>query len=191
MNDPVLDFLHRRASVPSRQLADPGPTPEQLQRILQGALRVPDHGRLTPWRFVLIEREQGQALGQRLAERLRELDSAATAAAIDKELERFTRAPLTVVLVCSPTLGHKVPECEQLLSAGCVGMMLLLLAQAEGFGAQWLTGWPAYDAQVQQWLGLAEPEQVVGFFYLGTPGSDTPERPRPTLAERISRWSPT
>ncbi len=189
MNKPVLDFLHRRGSVPSRQLTAPGPAPDQLERILEGALRVPDHGRLTPWRYVLIERTHGDALGARLAERLRELDPAATPAAIDKERERFTRAPLTVLLVCSPTVGHKVPECEQLLSAGCVGMMLLLLAQAEGIGAQWLTGWPAYDGQVRQWLGLSATEQVVGFFYLGTPQCDAPDRPRPTLAERLSRWT--
>ncbi len=189
MNEPVLDFLHRRASVPSRQLADPGPDPDQLQRILQGALRVPDHGCLMPWRFVLIEREAGRALGHGLADRLLELDPDASCAALDKERERFTRAPLTVLLVCSATTGHKVPECEQLLSAGCVGMMLLLLAQAEGFGAQWLTGWPAYDAKVRQWLGLGEAEQVVGFFYLGTPQGEARERPRPTLEGRVSRWT--
>jgi nitroreductase len=185
----IQQFLAERASTPSRLLGEPAPDAAQLARILEGALRVPDHARLTPWRFLLIDAADGAVLGERLAALLQQRDPAASAAAIDKERGRFTRAPLTVVLVSSPTLGHKVPLVEQTLSAGCVGMMLLLLAQAEGFGAQWLTGWPAYDSQVQQWLGLAGHEQVSGFFYIGTPRAEAPARPHTSLSGRFARWT--
>lgn len=191
MNEPVLDFLSRRASVPSRLLAEPGPNPEQLARILGGALRVPDHGRLAPWRFLLIDRQQGAQLGQWLVGRLLERDPEATEAAQEKERGRFQRTPITVALVASPVAGHKVPVSEQLLSAGCVGMMLLLLAEAEGFGAQWLTGWPAHDAEAWRQLGLADGESIAGFFYIGTAQERAPDRPRPGLEERLTHWSAT
>lgn len=189
MNEPVLEFLSRRSSVPSRLLAEPGPDPAQLARILSGALRVPDHGRLAPWRFLLIDRAQGARLGQWLVARLLERDPQATEAAQEKERGRFLRTPITVALVASPVTDHKVPVSEQLLSVGCVGMMLLLLAEAEGFGAQWLTGWPAHDAVVWQQLGLAAGESIAGFFYLGTPAERAPDRPRPALDERLAHWS--
>ena len=183
------DFLRSRRSVPSRLLGDPGPSAEQLNELLQQGLRVPDHGRLAPWRYVIIDREHGAGLGDRLAQRLLDTDPQATEAALDKERGRFVRAPLTVTVVCAPTVGHKVPLCEQQLSAGCVAMMLLLSAEAAGFGAQWLTGWPAYDREVMNWLGLGDEESIVGFIYLGTPQGAGPEQARAALADKLSYYA--
>jgi len=183
-----LEFLAARGSTPSRLLTDPGPSPEQLNDLLQMGLRVPDHGRLEPWRYVLIERERGAQLGERLAQLLLAKDPHATPAAIDKERGRFQRAPMTITVVSSPCLGHKVPQCEQQLSAGCVAMMLILGAEAAGFGAQWLTGWPTYDRQVMDWLGLTTDESIIGFVYVGTPGAARPHRPRPQLPSKLSYY---
>ncbi len=183
-----LEFLASRGSTPSRLLTDPGPSPEQLRELLQIGLRVPDHGRLEPTRYVLIDRQSGAELGARLARRLLAKDPDPTAAAIDKERGRFVRAPLTITVVCSPCVGHKVPECEQQLSAGCTALMLLLAAEATGFGAQWLTGWPAYDREVMDWLGLTAEESICGFIYVGTPSAERPNRPRPDLDAKLSYY---
>ena len=188
MSAEIRQFLNNRGSIPSRLLGDPGPDPAQLQRILEGAMRVPDHGRLAPWRYLLIERAAGKALGEWLVQRLLQRDPDASEMAIEKERERFLRAPLTVVVVASPEIGHKVPEVEQLLSAGCVGMLLLLHAELEGLGAQWLTGWPAYDRPLLDHLGLQPHEQLVGFFYLGTPQGGPVDRPRPALSDKLQVW---
>ncbi len=184
----ALDFLASRGSTPSRLLTDPGPSPEQLHQLLEIGLRVPDHGRIEPFRFVLIDRQRGAELGERLAQRLTARDPGATVAAVDKERGRFVRAPMTITVVCSPCVGHKVPESEQQLSAGCVAMMLLLAAEASGFGAQWLTGWPAYDREVMGWLGLSEEESIAGFIYIGTASADRPNRPRPDLNAKLSYY---
>ena len=146
-----LDALQARRSVPSKQLGSPGPDEATQLRMLQAAARVPDHGKLVPFRFLRIHGDARHALGEALAARALELDPHDT----------------------------KIPELERLLSAGSVCFALLQAAQALGFGATWLTGWPAYDPEVLRLLGVGADERVVGFIHIGTPAMDAPERDRP------------
>jgi nitroreductase len=185
-----LEFLRRRRSVPSRLLAAPGPDDEQLLAMLGEAVRVPDHGKLVPWRFLAIQGESRHALGELVAARALELDPVAPAAAVAKDRQRFSYAPVVVAVVGRPVAGHKVPVQEQLLSGGAVCFALLQAAQALGFGAQWLTGWPAYDPAVTARLGLAAGEAVLGFVHIGTPTETAPERTRPDPRDLLTRWTP-
>ncbi|KFL36757.1 nitroreductase family protein [Arenimonas donghaensis] len=185
-----LHFLRARRSVPSRLLQEPGPDAAQLRAMLAEAVRVPDHGKLAPWRFLAIRGDARHALGERLAARCLEKDPAAPAAVVDKDRQRFSHAPLVVVVVGCPVPGHKVPVQEQLLSGGAVCFALLQAAQALGFGAQWLTGWAAYDPQIKQFLGLDEGEQVLGFMHLGTAAEAAPERQRPDVDALLAPWQP-
>ena len=183
-----LSFLQARRSVPSKQLGAPGPDPATLARMLQAAVRVPDHGKLVPFRFLRIEGEDRQALGEILAARTLQRDAHAPDAAVDKDRNRFSHAPLVITVIARLTPGHKVPEQEQLLTAGCVCFALLQSAQALGFGAQWLTGWAAYDAHIGQALGLQPNEKVAGFIHIGTPRLEVPERERPDAHALLEDW---
>ncbi|MGN7832030.1 nitroreductase family protein [Pseudoxanthomonas sp. 22568] len=185
-----LQFLDDRRSVPSRQLGEPGPDPATLRRMLQSAVRVPDHGKLVPYRFLHISGPARLALGDALAERTLARDPEAPAAAVEKDRARFSHAPDIVTVIARITPGHKVPEQEQLLTAGSVCFALLQAAQALGFGAQWLTGWMAYDEAVATLLGLGANERIVGFIHIGTPRMEAPERERPDPADLLSRWQP-
>jgi nitroreductase len=179
--DPLHALAHRR-STPSRALAEPGPDPGQLDAMLRCAVHVPDHGRLTPWRFLLIRGEARATLGELLARRSLERFPGAAPASVEKDRMRFRHAPLVVCVVARLTPGHKVPEQEQLLSGGAACMSLLLAADALGFGAQWLTGWPAYDPVVLERLGVGADERVVGFIHVGSITEAAPERERPDPA---------
>lgn len=178
----ALAALDRRRSVPAKQLAEPGPDRATLLRLLASAVRVPDHGKRTPWRFLSIAGDTRHALGERLAARGLARDPEAGAAAVEKDRLRFAHAPLVVAVIARLGPDEKIPETERLLSAGCVCFALLQAAQALGFGAQWLTGWPAYDPEVKQWLGLAPDEHIAGFIHIGTARLDAPERERPDPA---------
>ena len=142
-------------------------------------MRVPDHGRLEPWRFILIRGDNRQRLGDVLARRAVERNRDALAAVVDKDRARFNQPPLVIAVVARLTPGHKVPEQEQLLSGGAVCLTLLQVADALGFGAQWLTGWAAYDPVVAGTLGLSDNEQVLGFIHVGTALERSAERERP------------
>ena len=172
-----LDF---RRSVPARLLSGPGPDEPTLLRLLRSAVRVPDHGKRVPFRFIRIAGEVRARMGQALAEILLRRDPGASDAVLDKEHQRFCHAPLvlTVVAVLDPD-DRQIPEQERLLSAGCTCFALLQAAQSLGFGASWVTGWPAYDAQVHALLGLSAHERVAGFIHIGTPTAEAPERDRP------------
>lgn len=188
--DAALAALDARRSVPAKQLAAPGPDQATLLRLLQSAVRVPDHGKRTPWRFLAIRGEARQALGERLAARGLERDPDAGAAAVEKDRLRFAHAPLVLAVIARLGPDAKIPEQERLLSAGCVCFALLQAAQALGYGAQWLTGWPAYDAQVARWLGLAADERIAGFVHIGTPQVEVPERERPDPRSLLTDWQP-
>jgi nitroreductase len=186
----LLQALDQRRSVPSRQLQEPGPDAETLLLMLQAASRVPDHGKLVPFRFIRIAGPARAALGDVLAARTLARDPGAAQAAVDKDRGRFSHAPLIVAVVARLTPGHKVPEQEQLMTAGSVCFALLQAAQGAGFSAQWLTGWAAYDAVVAEVLGLQANETIAGFIHIGTARIEVPERERPDAAALLVDWQP-
>lgn len=182
-----LDLSQRR-STPSRLLGEPAPDADQLLRLLEVASRVPDHGALAPFRFLSIRGEARARLGERLVRRTLELQPDASEAVLEKERGRFTKAPLVLVVIGVYQTPHRIPMIEQQLTCGCVCHTLLQAAQAAGFGAQWLTGWAAYDPEIGAALELAPNEAVVGFIHLGTPQAPAAERPRPDPALRLTEW---
>jgi nitroreductase len=190
-NPPALEALDARRSVPARRLADPGPTAPELQRMLASAVRVPDHGKRVPFRFLAISGDARDVLGEAVAARGLALRPDAGDAAVAKDRGRFSHAPLvvTVIAVLDPA-DAAIPEQERLLSAGCACFALLQAAQALGFGASWLTGWPAYDPEIHALLGLGTDERIAGFIHIGTPTLDPPERDRPDPAALLREWTP-
>lgn len=174
-----MQALHHRRSTPARLLTEPGPDADQLLQILGCAVRAPDHGKLTPWRFLSIRGPSRQRLGDLLAERSLVLNPGVPAALIEKDRQRFSYAPVILAVIARLRPGHKVPEQEQLLSGGAVCLLLLQAADALDFGAQWLTSWVAYDPVIAGKLGLAEHERVLGFIHIGTASEAIPERERP------------
>ncbi len=188
LDSPALHALDARRSVPALQLGAPGPDPETLQRMLTSAVRVPDHGKKVPYRFLRIAGDARHALGKFLAQRSRERDPDASEAQVAKDRQRFSHAPLIITVIASPAPSPKVPEQEQLMTAGCVCFALLQAAQALGFGAQWLTAWMAFDPAVHAHLGLAAHERIAGFIHIGTPLTTVPERERPDPAALLQDW---
>lgn len=185
-----LQTLDSRRSVPSRQLSGPGPNRDELLRMLQSAVRVPDHGKRVPFRFLRIEGDARRALGDILARRSLERDPSASDSVIDKDRQRFSFAPVIVTVIAQLGPDEKIPAQERLLTAGCVCFALLQAAQAMDFGAQWLTGWAAYDPVIRGVLGVGENEVVAGFIHIGTSGIEAPERERPDAAALIVDWTP-
>lgn len=186
--DSPLAALLGRHSTPSRQLGLPAPDAHQLQAMLQAAIRVPDHGKLAPFRLLRIEGDARLALGTFLAARSAQRNPG-NPALIDKDRERFSHAPLIITVIARPQAHAKVPQWEQLLTAGCVCMNLLHAAHALGFGAQWLTAWMAEDRAVARHLGLDEEERIVGFIHIGSAKIAVPDRERPDPADLLTDWT--
>jgi nitroreductase len=186
-----FDFSHylaTRRSTPFPLMGDPGPTPDQLAAILKVAARVPDHGKLAPWRFIIIPRAAGPRLNALCEAWVLADDPGTEAARIEKERTRFTRAPVCVALVSSAGPHPKIPEWEQVLSAGAVGLNLVHAAAAWGFGANWVTEWCAYDRRMADHLGLAAHEKIAGFIHIGTPSGKAEDRARPDMATITSTY---
>ncbi len=181
----LIEALLTRRSVLAKNLAEPGPTQEQLATILAAAHRVPDHGKIGPWRFIIFSGERRAEFGQLLRSRFAEMNPQAPESLIEAEADRFTRAPLVVGVVSSP-IKHKVPTWEQELSAGAACQNMLLASHALGYGAQWLTEWYAFDKVIDAALGLKEKERMAGFIYIGSVNEAPKERNRPSLDERVS-----
>ncbi|WP_449422335.1 nitroreductase family protein [Rhodanobacter lindaniclasticus] len=185
-----LSLLQQRHSVPARQLGEPAPDDATLHALLEAAIRVPDHGKLVPFRLIALRDEAKLAFGERVTAIGMRNNPAMIGAKLEKERHRYTFAPLVIAVVARLDADSKVPEIEQKLCAGNVAYNILLGAFALGYGAQWLTGWAAYDREVAALLGLAGNEHVVGFVHLGTPQIEVPDRDRPVLAELLSTWTP-
>lgn len=184
----TLNLLSNRRSSRILDLVAPGPSAADLDTILAIASRVPDHGKLAPWRFIVFEGEGRARAGVALAEALKASDPAATDKRLEEERGRFLRVP-TVVAVVSTAAPHvKIPEYEQLLSAAASCQNILIAAAALGYGATWVTEWPTYDAGARAALGLAEHERIAGFIYMGTATQKLEDRPRPDLAQVVTRF---
>ena len=183
----TLALLARRRSTKLMHLAAPGPNEEELDALIKLAARVPDHGKLGPWRFVIIDGEARDRAGAAL-ERVIHNDEGVDDARRDFVRGWFKRAPTCVMVVASPRPNPKVPEWEQILSAGAVCFNLILAAHALGYAGSWLTEWPTFDERARAALGLAGEERVAGFVYLGTPSHGAAERVRADVSSRISRY---
>lgn len=182
-----LSLLSTRRSGKPRDLAAPGPDQAQLEQILEIAARTPDHGKLAPWRFVIVPADKRAALAKVITDAYRAERPQAARLEIEA-LEQFaTQAPTLIVVLSSPKVESHIPLWEQQLSAGAACMNLLHAAHALGFAGGWLTGWSAYSDAVRDAFG-AEPERVAGFIFLGTPEKQLEERPRPDLKKIISIW---
>ncbi len=185
-NQAALDFLLSRRSRPAKTLTGPAPDKATLDVLLTAAARTPDHGKLEPWRFIVLTPPALHRLGQSARTRGRALGLEAEK--IDKIGAMFETAPLSVAVVASPKPSEKIPEIEQTLSAGAVCLALLNAALASGWGANWLTGWTAFDRPfLTEALDLHSHEYVAGFIHLGTETSTPPDRPRPDI-DAITQW---
>jgi nitroreductase len=189
MNEHFIAYLETRRTVPGAQLGEPGPDAQTLARLLKIAARVPDHGKLAPWRFIVFDKSSRQAAVAWLQQRAaREEDPSEAGMRANKALI-FTNAPLVVAVVSAPVEHPKIPLWEQQLSSGAVCLNLIHAAHAFGFCAQWLTGWYAYDADAQAYLGLEAGERISGFIHIGTPNMPPAERDRPDVAALTTHWS--
>lgn len=187
MND-TLQLLATRRSVPARLLTQPGPEAAEVDRMLEIASRVPDHGRLVPWRFVVIEPSGGERIGETIAQIFAADHPDADGDRLALERGRLTRAPVVVAVVSRARPHAKIPEFEQILSAGAACMLLVLAANGMGYSTNWITEWYAFDRRVLTELGLAEDENVAGFVHIGTAAEEPAERPRPAMEEIVTRF---
>lgn len=186
----ALELLLTRRTIPAIELGAPAPDADQIRTLLTIAARVPDHGKLTPWRFVLFEGEARTKVGEALLAVKQAAEGELDEARQNQERGRFTRAPLVIGVISTAAEHHKVPVWEQQLSAGAVCMNLVTAAHAMGFAAQWLSEWYAYDGEAAKVFGLAPGEQVAGFVHIGTPKQDPVERPRPDIDALTTSWTP-
>lgn len=185
----IMALLESRRSAKPRELVGPAPDKAELERMLAIAARTPDHGKLTPWRFVTVAKDQRDAFGALLRQALVEHDPCATIAHHNKEDEFAHYAGQLVVLVSAPVPDHKIPLWEQELSCGAAGMNLLLAATALGYDSGWVTGWRAYSERVRSaFCGAGE--RIAGFIFIGHSGRELEDRPRPQLAEVVRQWLP-
>jgi nitroreductase len=183
----AIDLLKTRRSPRIPDLGEPAPSEEELATLITVASRVPDHGKLMPWRFVVLRKEGRRPLTEALAACFRADHPEATADQIEKEIERYRNSPLIVGVISRAAPHPKIPEWEQVLSAGAACMNLVNAAHALGYGANWVTGWAAYDRSCLDLLGVAPNERVAGFVHIGTPKATLDDRPRPKLADIVTR----
>jgi nitroreductase len=184
----LRDYLKTRRSVGIGFLKDPGPTPAELDEILQIGTRVPDHGKFVPWRLIVIEGDARARAGERLAAIQKARRPDIDEASLDIERKQFLPAPVTIGVLLSPKPNPKAPEMEQLLSAGNVCFNLSHAAFALGFAASWTNKWYGFDTEAQQMLGARGGERFVGFIHIGTPTTMIEDRDRPDLGKIVTRW---
>ena len=185
----LLAFLNSRKSASAKAMGEPGPSPEHVTEILRLAVRVPDHGKLSPWRFVVFSGEARLKVGVHFRARWAELNPEHSSETLDFQERLFCRAP-TVIAVISTAAEHpKIPIWEQQLSAAAVCFNLVIASQAMGFDAQWQTDWVAYDVATLAAIGLTPTEKMAGLIYLGTSTLPLEDRPRPDVSSITSHWT--
>ena len=184
----AIDLLKIRRSVKPREMSAPGPSPADLETILTIGARVPDHGKPTPWRFIVFEGDARGRAGEVIASVFARKNPQALPAEIDAERRRLTDAPLVIGVVSFTKPHPKVPPWEQELSAGASAMNIVTAASALGYGACWLTGWFAFDRDVLDGLGLKPDEKFAGFIHIGTTSKPSEHRPRHALADIVTRF---
>jgi nitroreductase len=184
----ALSLLRTRRSVKPIELGEPAPAGSEIDTLLTIASRVPDHGKLSPWRFIVFEGSARNAIGETIAEAFRSDRPDATADQIEFERKRLARAPLVIAVVSRAAPHVKIPEWEQVMSAGAATMNLVTAAHALGYAANWITEWYAYDPRILRAMGLADHERIAGFVHIGTPAKPPEDRPRPELSEIVTRY---
>lgn len=182
----ALELLLTRDS--ALRLDEPGPDAAALDTIFRSALRAPDHGRLRPWRFIVIPRERRERFGEVMAQALQLREPNAPPEALARERQKALRAPVIVVVAAHTKPSDKIPDVEQIISTGAAAQNIMLAAHALGFGAMWRTGPAAYDATVKRALGLAPEDAIIGFLYIGTRGGGSSPLPRPVPEEFVAVW---
>lgn len=185
----ILSLLHSRKSASVKAMGGPGPTPEQLAEILACGVRVPDHGKLTPWRFIVFEGAAREHFGEALKARWQALHPEHGEGTLGSISAMLLRAPVAVAVISTAAEHPKIPVWEQQLSAGAVCQTMLLAATALGLGCQWNTDWMCYDPAMKQVMGLKAAEQVAGIIYLGTSTVTLEDRPRPGPESLTTRWA--
>lgn len=184
----IIDFLRTRRSVKPREMSGPGPSPSEIETILTIGARVPDHGKLTPWRFIVFEGDGRVRAGNVIARIYARKNPSAPQEEIEIEKRQLMEAPLVVAVVSFNKPHPVIPPWEQQLSAGASAMNIVNAATALGYGANWLTGWFAYDRDVLDALGLKPEEKFAGFIHIGTPTKPNKDRPRPALSDIVTRF---
>jgi len=184
----AIELLKTRRSVKPREMTGPGPSPAELETILTIGARVPDHGKLAPWRFIIFEGDARERAGEVIAKVFARKNPDAPAANVEIERRRLTDAPLVIGIVSFTKPHPKVPAFEQELSAGASVMNIVTAATALGYGACWLTGWFSFDRDVLDGLGLKPDEKLAGLVHIGTPTKPSEDRPRPFLSEIVTRF---
>ena len=182
----ALQALHQRVSVP--RLSEPAPKGDILANIQRAAFRAADHARMRPWRFLIVEGEGRQALGELFVRSEEQQGAVLSDKARQRIAERPLRAPMVMVVIASPKENPKVPEIEQWLSAGAAAQNMITAAYAQGIGAVWRTGDYAYDPYVMAGLGLSDAERIIGFLYLGTVQISPPEAPETAIDDYFQCW---
>jgi len=189
MTSPIVDFLLTRGSAPIAELHEPGPSDAEIATLIAAASRVPDHGRLAPWRFILYRGDARVEVGRKLADLAEKREGPLPENRRSQELARFSRAPLVIGVVSSPKESIKIPQWEMLLSGGMAAMNLILAANALGYRTNMITNWYSDVPEGRAILGLAPHERVVGFVHIGTFTGTLPERPRPDPATLYSDYA--
>lgn len=184
----VIEFLKTRRSVKPRDMNGTGPSAAELETILTIGSRVPDHGKIAPWRFIVFEGDARKRASGIIAEIFARKNADASEQDIAKARDSLTEAPLVIAVVSSPKSHPKVPPWEQQLSAGASALNIVTAATALGYGANWLTGWFAYDRDVMENLGLTPDERFVGFIHIGKSDRPKDDRPRPALSDVVTRF---
>jgi len=185
----ILDFLASRSSAPIPELREPAPDDDQIATLIRIATRVPDHGRLAPWRFILYRGDARHELGEKLAALAEKREGPLSDARREQERARFSRAPLVIGVIHSPKENPKIPQWEMILSGGAAAMTLIIAANAMGFRTNWITNWYSDTEEGREVLGLAPHERVVGFIHIGTFTGEVQERPRPDPKTLVSDYS--